>query len=388
MKKRFLASATAFALILSLLPVASLGAETPPAENSSVATTVEDAILYTSEESGSLDYNVVYTDEYNSEVKILDSSNSVEELETVMGVADAPKVQLGTSTGLRTLGYAVTANLGFDEDGDIAQIEITDVNERPIVGISWKKDNIGSDYQGFAEAFERNGAYAVYLPQVHNADEAREVLSQIDGIFMTGGEDWNPSLYGEEPEPHGAVGWNNARDTSDIKLMQQAIEGKDPVAFKQIRKIAAVCLMTMGLENPLDYVSASMFADRGIFSVLTDFAVGSGECNETDAVERLIDRGAAQLKTWLEVTVPRLIDAGLTAISTYVTAHCPAAAPVVAKVVPVVRSLCQMAAIPAIRKGAEKIQATAKSWWQKLKNKGNSAFVKIVNTATNFLAAD
>ena len=124
-------------------------------------------------------------------MKILDSSNSgfdidtVEDLKTVMGVADAPKVQLGTSTGLRTLEYAVTANLGFDEDGDIAQIEITDVNERPIVGISWKKDNIGSDYQGFAEAFERNGAYAVYLPQVHNADEAREVLSQIDGIFMT-----------------------------------------------------------------------------------------------------------------------------------------------------------------------------------------------------------
>ena len=235
MKKRFLASATAFALILSLLPVASLGAETPPAENSSVATTVEDAILYPSEESGSLDYNVVYTSEYDSEVKILDSSNSgfdidtVEDLKTVMGVADAPKVQLGTSTGLRTLGYAVTANLGFDEDGDIAQIEITDVNERPIVGISWKKDNIGSDYQGFAEAFERNGAYAVYLPQVHNADEAREVLSQIDGIFMTGGEDWNPSLYGEEPEPHGAVGWNNARDTSDIKLMQQAIEMDVPL---------------------------------------------------------------------------------------------------------------------------------------------------------------
>ena len=235
MKKRFLASATAFALILSLLPVASLGAEAPPAENSSVATTVEDAILYPSEKSGSLDYNVVYTSEYDSEVKILDSSNSgfdidtVEELETVMGVADAPKVQLGTSTGLRTLGYAVTANLGFDEDGDIAQIEITDVNERPIVGISWKKDNIGSDYQGFAEAFERNGAYAVYLPQVHDADEAREVLSQIDGIFMTGGEDWNPSLYGEEPEPHGAVGWNNARDTSDIKLMQQAIEMDVPL---------------------------------------------------------------------------------------------------------------------------------------------------------------
>ena len=249
MKKRFLASATAFALILSLLPVASLGAEAPPAENSSVATTVEDAILYPSEKSGSLDYNVVYTREYDSEVKILDSSNSgfdidtVEELETVMGVADAPEVQLGTSTGLRTLGYAVTANLGFDEDGDIAQIEITDVNERPIVGISWKKDNIGSDYQGFAEAFERNGAYAVYLPQVHDADEAREILSQIDGIFMTGGEDWNPDRYNQEQTPHGSRGWNDARDTSDINLMQQAIEMDVP--------LLTVCRGTQGLNVAL-----------------------------------------------------------------------------------------------------------------------------------------
>ena len=136
-------------------------------------------------------------------------------------------------SGPRDLGYAVTANLGFDEDGDIAQIEITDVNERPIIGISWKSNDpwggYGTTYEDFAEAFERNGAYAVYLPQVHDADEAREVLSQIDGIFMTGGEDWIPSLYGEEPEPHGAVGWNNARDTSDIKLMQQAIEMDVPL---------------------------------------------------------------------------------------------------------------------------------------------------------------
>lgn len=249
MKKRFLASATAFALILSLLPVASLGAETPPAENSSVATTVEDAILYPSKESGSLDYNVVYTSEYDSEVKILDSSNSgfdidtVEKLETVMGEADAPEDQLGTSIGSRTLGHAVTANLGFDEDGDIAQIEITDVNERPIVGISWKKDNIGSDYQGFAEAFERNGAYAVYLPQVHDDDEARKVLSQIDGIFMTGGEDWNPDRYNQEQTPHGSRGWNDARDTSDINLMQQAIEMDVP--------LLTVCRGTQGLNVAL-----------------------------------------------------------------------------------------------------------------------------------------
>lgn len=81
----------------------------------------------------------------------------------------------------------------------------------------------GQRCAGLADAFERNGAYAVYLPQITDADSAKAVLSGVDGIFVTGGEDWNPSLYGETAYPHGSSGWNDARDTSDLNLMQQAI---------------------------------------------------------------------------------------------------------------------------------------------------------------------
>ena len=210
-------------MVLSLMPTIALA-------DDSAAETIEDAILYTINDGGELEYNVTHAAPVSDTVAVSgEGLDSLAELEAVMGEVDKPAVALGTDPGQRTIGKAVTADLGLDADGSVVSITVTDISERPIVGISWKKDTIGTDYQGFAEAYERNGAIAVYLPQVHNAEEAQEVLSQIDGIFFTGGEDWNPSLYDEVQSPHGSSGWNDARDTSDINLMQQAVEMDVPL---------------------------------------------------------------------------------------------------------------------------------------------------------------
>ena len=64
----------------------------------------------------------------------------------------------------------------------------------------------GTDYQGFAEAFERNGAQAIFLPQVKTDEEAEDIFSRINGVFMTGGEDWNPDLYHQGSICHGSSG--------------------------------------------------------------------------------------------------------------------------------------------------------------------------------------
>lgn len=238
MKKRFLSTAMALVMAASLLPGTALAAETN--------TTQEDAILYALSEDGTLEYNVTYSADAG-EAAIVDETgagvDTAEELRAVMGEHDAPAAALGISTEGRTLGQAVTADLTFNGAGDVTTVTITEIRERPVIGISWKKDDIGSDYQGFAEAFERNGALAVFLPQVTSAQQAREVLGQLDGIFMTGGEDWNPSLYGQEQTPHGSSGWNDARDTSDINLMQQAIELDVPML--------TVCRGTQGLNVAL-----------------------------------------------------------------------------------------------------------------------------------------
>lgn len=203
--ERLLSLIMVFAMLMSLMTVSTWAAETTDS--------VEDAILYVINANGELEYNVTHK-AVVGDATVIDSTGSG--IDTLPQLADA----LGTPN---SLGKAVTADLTF-KDGELAEIEIQEICKRPIVGISWKKDTIGTDYKGFAEAYERNGAKAVFLPQVHDAEEAREVLSLVDGIFMTGGEDWNPTLYGEVQSPHGSSGWNDARDTSDINLMQQAIE--------------------------------------------------------------------------------------------------------------------------------------------------------------------
>ena len=220
--KRMLSLVMVFSMLMSLMVTVS------HAEEPTAAKQIKDAILYTVDSEGNLEYNVVYEAKVAGAVKVTDTTDngieSISELKAAMGEADAPAAELGVEVGERTLNKAVTADLGLDAAGNVVEITVTDVSRRPVVGISWKRDTVGSDYKGFAEAFERNGAYAVFMPQVTTAAEAREVLAQVNGIFMTGGEDWNPSLYDEVQSPHGSSGWNDARDTSDIHMMQQAIE--------------------------------------------------------------------------------------------------------------------------------------------------------------------
>lgn len=229
MKKHLSRATSLFLTIVMLLSMMTTGvfaAENGAPENAPVGTLVENAILYQINDKGELEYNNVHRARVATTVPVTDTTgsgiDSIEALQAVMGVADATPTDFTCMPGERTLGKAVTANLLLDGEY-LTGVEVTAVNERPVIGISWKSDEVGDTYKGFAEAYERNGALAVFLPRVSNAFEARSVLYQLDGIFMTGGEDWNPYLYGELQTPHGSSYPNNTRDTSDIQLMQQAV---------------------------------------------------------------------------------------------------------------------------------------------------------------------
>lgn len=208
-------------ILLVLAFIASLGVSA--LASSEEPSFVSGAILYRITD-GILEYNVTHTAPLASGVSVSGSGIvSVDGLEALMGEIDAPAPVTGTDHSGRTIGAAITADLTLDPSGAVSEIRITSVSERPVIGISWKRDDIGADYQGFAEAFERGGALAVFLPQLTSAADAQAVLSVVDGVFVTGGEDWNPSLYGDLQTPHGSSGWNDVRDASDIHLMQQAI---------------------------------------------------------------------------------------------------------------------------------------------------------------------
>lgn len=199
-----------FCMLLGLL---TMGVGAAPAQDDG---TVTDAILYVINDDSELEYNVVYSAPVTQDTQVSGQGiTSLEALKNALGTPD-------------DLGDAITATLTL-EDGAVTKVEVTKITPRPVVGISWKKDDIGDDYKGFAEAFERNGATAVFLPQVKTEQEAIQVLSELDGIFFTGGEDWNPDLYDQTQSPHGSSGWNDARDTSDLYLMKQAVKMDVPL---------------------------------------------------------------------------------------------------------------------------------------------------------------
>lgn len=66
------------------------------------------------------------------------------------------------------------------------------------------------------------------IPSLSDDENAESLMSIADGLFMTGGGDIGPSLYGEEKlESCGAV--QPERDRSDLALMKAALKFKKPI---------------------------------------------------------------------------------------------------------------------------------------------------------------
>ena len=216
-KTVFFTIATVFIAVLVIV-------SKPPASGS--AGEYNDAILYQIKTNGVLEFNIVHSADIRG-AQIVDNTGSgistIAALTAIMGTADSPEEIFGTAVGVRTLGKAVKANLEINGKGKITTVTITSIRERPVVGISWSRFKVYEAYTDHAKLFERAGAFAVYLPIVSSAEEARAVLSKINGIFETGGEDWNPAMYNEEQTPHGSVSWNDTRDLSDLHMIQQAV---------------------------------------------------------------------------------------------------------------------------------------------------------------------
>lgn len=100
---------------------------------------------------------------------------------------------------------------------------------KPLIGISCSGDSgnsgIGSDYYN---AIAAAGGIPVLLPCTKDTALIGLLVSRIDGIMFTGGEDYDPALFGEERIPElGTV--NGFRDTSDFAYARMALKQRKPI---------------------------------------------------------------------------------------------------------------------------------------------------------------
>ncbi len=101
--------------------------------------------------------------------------------------------------------------------------------DRPVIGISWGGDPL--DYVDMQDMVRDGGGVVTHIPQITGAEDAATAIHKVDGIIVTGGEDINPDLYGEEPSPllEDNNEFRDLRDTSDYNLIQAAVSANVPM---------------------------------------------------------------------------------------------------------------------------------------------------------------
>jgi putative glutamine amidotransferase len=101
---------------------------------------------------------------------------------------------------------------------------------RPVIGISARRiaeSSHGVD-ERYIHALENAGASPLIIPVVEDEETLHALLTRLDGILFSGGEDIDPLLYRESPhEKLGAV--STARDTSELTCFRKALSMRIPI---------------------------------------------------------------------------------------------------------------------------------------------------------------
>ena len=80
----------------------------------------------------------------------------------------------------------------------------------------------------YVAALESAGLIPLVVPPLSSNDAVHEILARVDGLLLTGGEDVEPSLYGQPRSVHCGEP-NVARDKTEIALVRAARDMNLPV---------------------------------------------------------------------------------------------------------------------------------------------------------------
>lgn len=98
----------------------------------------------------------------------------------------------------------------------------------------------------YAEAIEKAGGKALFLPSLSSPNNIKEIVSRIDGLLLTGGADIHPIYYGEEIKFPLTLSPDQRTDF-DLSLFKAALASGKP--------ILAICygmqLINVGLGGSL-----------------------------------------------------------------------------------------------------------------------------------------
>lgn len=100
---------------------------------------------------------------------------------------------------------------------------------RPLIGISANTADIGLTLRRvYCDQIVRAGGVPMVLPPVDDAEVLINMFEGIDGLVLTGGADYNPLWYGEQPEKELHT-INSTRDLPELLLTRLAFNRQIPI---------------------------------------------------------------------------------------------------------------------------------------------------------------
>lgn len=114
-------------------------------------------------------------------------------------------------------------------NGKVDSLSVLETKERPLIGISTysgtKQMIVNSAY---VQSVILSGGTPYMIPVTDNVEVLRQIVSRLDGIIFTGGEDIGPDYYGEAPhEKLEEV--SPARDIFELTAMKLAADRNIPM---------------------------------------------------------------------------------------------------------------------------------------------------------------
>ncbi|AIY06523.1 gamma-glutamyl-gamma-aminobutyrate hydrolase [Planococcus sp. PAMC 21323] len=102
---------------------------------------------------------------------------------------------------------------------------------KPIIGVTASLE-LGRDYYGIeladTEAIFAAGGLPVMLPHLVEEADLDEIAEHIDGLFLAGGYDIDPTLFDEEPHPNLGV-IIPSRDAFELALAKKVMAMNKPI---------------------------------------------------------------------------------------------------------------------------------------------------------------
>lgn len=116
---------------------------------------------------------------------------------------------------------AIICNLGAQNAGR---------ETKPVIGISCShpRNTASSAGRTYTESILKAGGLPLLIPVMEDEEAMDEILSRVDALILTGGEDIHPSYFNEDPIPElGDV--NAVRDRYDLALIRLAAGRRLPM---------------------------------------------------------------------------------------------------------------------------------------------------------------